>query len=211
MKKDILNNLESLLFFTKESLRQWEKDEEALNFNIKYWSEKQLIIPIKNGLYVLKSRFDRERDKDLYLEYLANKIYEPSYLSGEYVMSKYNLLTEAVYGITSATTKKTKTFVNKLTRFSYYSFAPRLFFGFEIRKFYSANIFIAKKAKAVFDYVYLRFLRKTPIFEKSIEELRINWENLAKEDFNDLVRYARISKNKRILKVVSKILEKYYA
>ncbi|MFN4213098.1 MAG: hypothetical protein ACK4FL_04035 [Microgenomates group bacterium] len=41
MKKIILNNLNNLLFFTKESLRQWERKEEALNFNIKYWLKRR--------------------------------------------------------------------------------------------------------------------------------------------------------------------------
>lgn len=210
MKKSILNNLENLLFFTKESLRQWEKSEEALNFNIKYWSKKQLLIPIKKGLYILKSRFDKENDKDLYLEYLANKIYEPSYLSCEYIMAKYNLLTEAVYGITSITTKKTKTIVNKLGRFTYYSLTPRLFLGFEIKKFYSANIFIAKKSKAIFDFLYLRFLGKALISEKAIEELRINWENVSKKEFGEIKKFSALSGNKNVLKVVSLISKKYY-
>lgn len=211
MKKDILLRLDNLLFFTKESLKQWEKDEDVLNFNIKYWLKKELIVRVKNGFYILKSRFDAEKDKDLYLEYLANKIYEPSYLSGEYVMNKYNLLTEAVYGLTSVTTKKTTSFANKLGMFSYYSLAPRLFFGFELKNFFSAKILIAKKSKAVFDYLYLRFLRKTPINDKSIEELRINWENLTKKEFKEIIEYAKTSKNKRILKVVSLIKKKYYA
>lgn len=210
MKKANLNNLNNLLLFTKESLRQWEKDEDSLSFNIKYWSKNGLIIPIKKGKYVLKSRFEKEGNKDLYLEYLANKIYEPSYISGEYVMSKYSLLTEAVYGISSITTRKTKTFDNKLGKFNYYSLTPKLFFGYESVKFYSANIMVAKKPKAVFDYLYLRFYKNALISEKAIEELRINWENLNKKEFKELEKYANNAKNKRTLKVVNLIKKKYY-
>ena len=210
MKKANLDYLNNLLLFTKESLRQWEKNEDTLSFNIKYWTKNELIIPLKKGKYILKSRFEKEENKDLYLEYLANKIYEPSYISGEYVMSKYNLLTEAVYGISSVTTRKTKTFDNKLGRFNYYSLSPRLFFGFEIMKFYSASIMVAKKPKAVLDYLYLRFLKNALISEKSIEELRINWENLNKKEFEELEKYARIVKNKRTLEVISLIKKKYY-
>lgn len=210
MKKANLDYLNNFLLFTKESLRQWEKSEDALNFNIKYWTKNELIIPLKKGKYILKSRFDKEENKDLYLEYLANKIYEPSYISGEYVMSKYNLLTEAVYGISSVTTKKTKTFNNKLGRFNYCSFSPRVFFGFQIIKFYSADIMVAKKPKAVLDYLYLRFYKNTLISEKSIEELRINWENLNKKEFLDLEKYARIINNKRTLEVIGLIKKKYY-
>ncbi|OGG21062.1 hypothetical protein A3D03_05225 [Candidatus Gottesmanbacteria bacterium RIFCSPHIGHO2_02_FULL_40_13] len=210
MKKANLDYLNNLLFFTKESLRQWEKNENTLSFNIKYWTKKELIIPLKKGKYILKSRFEKEENKDLYLEYLANKIYEPSYISGEYMMSKYNLLTETVYGISSITTRKTKTFKNKLGRFNYYSLTPRLFFGFEVAEFYSASIMVAKKPKAILDYLYLRFFKNALISEKSIEELRINWENLNKKEFEDLEKYAGIAKNKRIIEVISIIKKKYY-
>src|SRR3989338_791626 len=208
MKKANLDYLNNLLFFTKESLRQWEKNENTLSFNIKYWTKKELIIPLKKGKYILKSRFEKEENKDLYLEYLANKIYEPSYISGEYMMSKYNLLTETVYGISSITTRKTKTFKNKLGRFNYYSLTPRLFFGFEVAEFYSASIMVAKKPKAILDYLYLRFFKNALISEKSIEELRINWENLNKKEFEDLEKYAGIAKNKRIIEVISIIKKK---
>jgi len=210
MKKANLDNLNNLLLFTKELLRQWEKNEDSLNFNIKYWSKNGLIIPLKKGKYILKSRFEKEENKDLYLEYLANKIYEPSYISGEYIMSKYNLLTEAVYGISSVTTKKTKSFDNKLGKFNYYSLSPRLFFGYGSVKFYSASIMVAKKSKAVLDYLYLRFCKNALISEKAIEELRINWENLNKNEFLELEKYAVIANNKRTLKVISLIKQKYY-
>jgi len=210
MKKINLDYLNNLLLFTKESLRQWEKNEDTLSFNIKYWTKKKLIIPLKKGVYILRSRFEKEENKDLYLEYLANKRYEPSYISGEYVMSKYNLLTEAVYGISSITTRKTKIFDTTLGNFNYYSIGPRLFFGYEIVKFYSANIMIASKSKAVFDYLYLRFFRNALISDNSIEELRINWENLANKEFENVEKYARDSKNKRVLEVVSLIKKKYY-
>ncbi len=210
MKKANLDYLNNLLFFTKESLRQWEKNEDTLSFNIKYWTKKELIIPLKKGKYILKSRFEKEENKDLYLEYLANKMYEPSYISCEYMMGKYNLLTEAVYGISSVTTRKTKTFDNKLGRFNYYSLSPRLFFGFWVAKFYSASIIVAKKPKAVLDYLYLRFFKNALISEKSIEELRINWENLNKKEFEELKKYAVITGNKRLLDVISLIKKKYY-
>ena len=210
MKKIDLKKLDRLLFFTKESLRLWEKNENTLDFNIKYWLKQRTIISIKKGSYILKERLDKEVNKELYLEYLANKIYEPSYLSCEYVMSKYNLLTEAVWNITSITTNKTKIFKSSIGQFSYYSITSRLFTDFEIKPFNSAKIVQAKKTKAVFDYLYLRFLRKTPINLKSIDELRINWENLSKNEFNVILNYGKVSGNKRILNLLYLIKEKYY-
>ncbi len=210
MKKDTLNNLGNLLFFTKEGLRQLEDNEDALNFNIKYWLKKGDIIKLKNGYYLLKSRFEEEINKESYLEYLANQIYRPSYLSCEYVMNKYGLLTEAVYGLTSITTKKTKIINNKLGRFTYYSITPRLFSGWQIKKFESASIFIAKKSKAVFDFLYLRFLKRAAISERAVDELRINWENLTKKEWQEIEKFAAISKNKKIIVLVNLISKKYY-
>ncbi|MDO9027645.1 MAG: hypothetical protein Q7U68_02135, partial [Candidatus Roizmanbacteria bacterium] len=148
--------------------------------------------------------------KEGYFEYLANKIYQPSYLSCEYVMSKYGLLTEAVYGLTSVTTKKTKVFDNQLGKFTYYSLTPRLFFGFEIRKLATADILISKKPKAVFDFLYLRFLKKTVISEKAITELRINWENLSEKEFAEIKKYGKLCKNNKINTVINLIGKKYY-
>lgn len=210
MKKNNLDYLDAQLLFTKESLRQWEKNEDSLSFNIKYWTKKKLIIPLKKGIYILSSRFEKETNKDLYREYLANKIYEPSYLSCEYVMSKYGLLTEEVYGVSSITTKKTKTFTNTLGRFKYYSMQPKFFFGYEVVPFYTANILIAKKSKAVLDYLYLRFRRNAVISQKSIEEMRINWENMDKKEFMELVQYSKILDNKRTREVVRIIKKTYY-
>ncbi|MDH7476229.1 MAG: hypothetical protein QHH09_02020 [Microgenomates group bacterium] len=211
MKKLELNKLNNFLIITKESLSQLEKNDNTLNANIKYWIKKGDLIRIKKGRYILRSTFDRQDNKEAYLEYLANKIYQPSYLSCEYVLSKYNLLTEAVFGITSVTTKKTKTFKNNFGTFTYYSISPSLFLDYETKKFKDADILIAKKEKAVFDFLYLRFFREKLINEKIIEELRINWENLSKKEFNKLKRYGKISKNKKIIEVINLIKKIYYA
>lgn len=211
MKAGQLSKLSNLLFFTKESLRQLEANESALDFNLKYWLKKGTIISVKNGLYILKDRWEKITGKQAYLEYLANKIYQPSYLSLEYVMTKYSLLTEAVYGLTSITTKTPKTFINGLGKFSYYSISPRLFTGYEIKKFDRAPVLIADKTKAVFDYLYLRFFKKAAINQKTVEELRINWENLSKTEFAGLRRYGRMSASRRLDRLIKLIETVHYA
>src|SRR4030066_789775 len=121
MKINDLSQLSRMLFFTKDTLRQLENRADSLDYNLKYWKKRGIIIALKKGMYILKERWEKEINRDLYMMYLSNKIYEPSYLSGEYVMNKYSLLTEAVYGLTSITTKKPKAFVNELGNFTYYS------------------------------------------------------------------------------------------
>src|SRR3989344_7683405 len=121
MKIKDLTKLSNLYFFSKETLRQLERDDDSLNFNLKYWKKRGNLIPVKRGFYVLKDRWEKEINKDLFLMYLANKLYEPSYISLEYVLNKYSLLSEGVYGLTSVSTRSTNFFNNDLGRFSYYS------------------------------------------------------------------------------------------
>jgi len=207
MKQKQLNKLSNLLVLTRNSLWRYEANDNNLNFNLKYWKENKIIIRLKRGLYVLRSQWSQEKDKQMYLEYLANQIYQPSYISGEYVMNKYNLLTETVFGITSMTTKTTKNYINELGNFSYSSLSVDLFCGFTVKKFRSAYVFVATKEKAVFDYLYLRFLRRSPINKEFVNQLRINWENMTKKEFAKLTFYAKKSRSKRIFQVIKLIKE----
>lgn len=209
MKTVELDKLSNLLIVTKETLRQLEKDNDRLDFNIKYWLKKGTIIALKKGVYVLKETWDREINKDDYRQYVANQLCQPSYLSGEFIMSKFGLLTEAVYGITSMTTKTTKTFTNSLGSFTYYSLSPELFFGYEVKKNNSFSVTVAKKSKAVFDFLYLRFIKSTPVNKKTIEELRINWENMTTEEFRELVQYGRKTNSVRLHQAIQIITETY--
>ncbi len=209
MKTVQLNKLANLLILTKETLRQLEEDNNRLDFNIKYWLKKGKIIALKKGFYVLKERWEREINKDDYRQYVANQLYQPSYLSAEYVMSKFGLLTEGVYGITSMTTKTTKAFINSLGNFNYYSLSPALFLGYEVKNTSSFPVAVAKKSKAVFDFLYLRFLKNAPVNKKTIEELRINWENITKGEFREIINYGKKTKSIRINQVINLISKTY--
>lgn len=211
MKRKTLDFLSTLDFFSKETLRQLEPNEDALDFNIKSWLKSGEIIVLKKGLYLLGKRWEKETNKQDLLEYLANKIYQPSYLSGEYVMSRYGLLTEAVYGISSVTTAKTKAWRNQLGVFNYYSITPKLYCGYEVVKFYSAPVLIASKPKAVFDFLYFRFLRNTPVNVKEVAELRINWEGISKKELAKTEQYAGASGSKKTQELIKLIKFKYYA
>lgn len=209
MKTAQLDKLTNLLIFTKETLRQLEEDNDRLNFNIKYWLKNKKIIALKKGVYVLKEKWERETNKDDYRQYLANQLYQPSYLSCEYVMNKFGLLTEGVYGITSMTTKTTKTFINSLGNFNYYSLSPALFLGYEVKKNNSFSVAIAQKSKAVFDFLYLRFIKNIPVNKITIEELRINWENITNEEFGEIIQYAGKTKSVRIHQAINLIRKSY--
>ena len=82
---------------------------------------------------------------------------------------------------------------------------------YEIKKFHSVPVLAAKKSKAIFDFLYLRFLKETPINERIIKELRINWENVSSKEFKETLQYACLSGSKRIKSVLNLIKKTYYA
>jgi hypothetical protein len=204
--KEKYNNL---LIFNKETLRTLETNENTLNNNIKSWIKTEKLIPLKKGSYIFKEDYQKEKDKDFLLEYISNTLAKPSYLSCEYVLAKYQLLTEAVYGITAITIKNTKEYNNKLASFRYYSIKSNLFIGYKTIYKNNRPIYEATKSKALFDYLYIYFFKNKSISKKAIQEIRVNWELINKKEFKEIYKYAKIAKNKRILKLIELIKEVY--
>ncbi|MBU3925012.1 MAG: hypothetical protein V1732_03825 [Patescibacteria group bacterium] len=193
----IKNKTDKLLLFDKKSLKMLEKDDNALNSNIKYWLKNSDLIALKKGIYIFKERYNQESKKDDYLEYIANQLIQPSYVSLEYVMAKYQLLSEPARAITSITVKNPREFYNSLGVWRYYSLPIKLFVGYKIKYFQGQPIAEATKAKAVFDFLYLRFRRGVKANRQNIDDLRLNWENLNKQDLKELNSYFELIGQKR--------------
>ena len=208
---ELKNKTSGLLLLDKNILRNFEPRENTLNANIKYWLKNKELILLKKSIYILKDKYEKETQKNLYLEYIANQLSQPSYISAEYVLAKYQILSEPVNTITSITTKTTKEITNNLCSFKYYSICPRLFKGYEIKYFYNSPVLTATKSKALFDYLYIRFLKNYPINDNSIKNLRINWENITKNEFAKTCSYLTLTRSKRIKKVLDLIKKLYYA
>jgi len=127
------------------------------------WQEKGYLKKIIKSYYTFS---DTLLNENVLFE-TANRIYAPSYISLEMALSYYGLVPEAVYGITSATTRVTKTFPTPVGEFLYRTLRPRLFFGYIIVEYNaSKHLMIASPEKAVLDYFYLHpSLKKTNDFE----------------------------------------------
>lgn len=208
---ELKNKASNLLLLNKNILRIFEPRKNTLNANIKYWLKNKQLIVLKKGTYILKEKYEKETQKDLYLEYIANQLIQPSYISTEYVSAKYQLLSEPVNVITCVTTKTTREITNEICSFRYYSISPALFNGYKIKYFYNAPILIAEKSKALFDFLYIRFLKSGQINNDAIQNLRINWENITKKEFLITCSYLKFVKNKRIKAILDLIKKTYYA
>jgi len=189
-----LAQLNNASFFNKETLsRITESKDDALSANIRRWIKNGNLIQLKKGLYVVKEYFESLTNKQFYVEFLANILKKPSYLSGEYVLQKYSILTESVFAITSVTRKKTRIYQNKFGMFIYSNIKDELFTGFKIINKGVFEIKEATKAKALFDFLYLRLWRIPEITSEIVESYRFNLNELSKEDFVEFESYIILS------------------
>lgn len=202
-----LNKLLNLSYFDLNTISQIvEVSKNSLYANIKRWIKQDRLIQLKRGLYVTSDYFKLQTDKDIYLEFIANKLREPSYLSTEYVLQNYNIITEAVFAFTSISLKSKREYSNKFGRFFYRSISENLFTGFEIITKGKFQIKIATKAKALFDYLYLKTLR-TPLIDKElIESFRLNLDEFTKKDEKEFSSYCKMAGTQKMA-ILPKIIK----
>ena len=93
---------------------------------------------------------------EMYLFMVANKIYEPSYVSLESALAYYEVIPETVLGVTSVSSRKTKQYESTWGVFSYRSVKPQYMIGYQVIENSPGNKFkIASLEKALLDYLYL--------------------------------------------------------
>ena len=154
--------------------------------------KKNNIIKLRRGLYIFFGEYVNEM-------LIANKVYQPSYISFEYALMFYNIIPETVYPITSATTKITREFIIENITYSYYRIKKQAFVGYKKEDFNGQSFLIAEPEKAFIDYLYFVDLGKKALYS------RIDVSNLSKDK---LVKYAKLFKRKSLLNLTNKIYDK---
>jgi predicted transcriptional regulator of viral defense system len=195
----IETKLANFPFFTINNVKTLFSDlkDADLRDMLWHWVESGFIIRLKRGEYVTRSYFEAHKGTDAYLEYMANNLVAPSYLSDVYVLSQHNFLTEITYPITSITLKTPRIIDNVLGHFIYRNVKSELFNGYETIE-YEKNRYIYKAtlAKAFFDYIYLR-QHSFILNDNYIDSLRFNWDVLIASDIQELSRYTNVIKSKK--------------
>jgi predicted transcriptional regulator of viral defense system len=190
-----LSKISNLSYFDTNtlSLIYPELSRNSLYSNIKRWIKQGYLIQIKKGMYVTKEYVLNIQDKSSYKEFLANKIKYPSYLSTEYVLQKYSILSDAVYAYTSVTLKSKNTYNNEFGRYIYRNITKKLFTGYEIKDRGEYSIYEATKAKALFDYLYLKLYRIKNITEEVLLSLRLNLDEVDESDMMEFENYCKLT------------------
>jgi len=146
------------------------------------WQQKDYIRKVINRWYIFS---DIGVDDNMKL-WIANRVYQPSYISLESALSYYNLIPEAVYTISSLTSNKTISFDTSKGIYSYRHIKPSLFFGYQVIEWQGFPIKIAELEKTLLDYLYLNTRIKT---HQDLDGLRLSTDDLKErlsiEKFND--------------------------
>jgi len=200
----ILELTKNLPYFTLDDLACVEKNKSYLKTLFSRREKSGDLIRLKKGLYV-NSRYlsDNFNYRDFYPELLANVLYQPSYLSLDYILYQYNLIAEIPVNFTSVGKNKTASFHNKFGKFFYHKVKDELFTGFDMIKKDDFTILKATKAKALFDFLYLR--KNILSDKKSIKELRLNLDNFNKKEKKEFKKYIEIEGSKKMKNIFEKI------
>lgn len=209
MDNKVLEILKQAPYFNKQNLGLvLGKEGKDLSYWVGKLISQKLLIPLKKGLYISSYYRDliaqNPSDQELYLIYLANILRSPSYVSLEYVLSRYNIIPESLFAITSITSKSSRAYSSELTTFVYRNVKEELFFGYESEMFKDKTVRMASKAKALFDFLYFkRFNTKETMRMYLFKEGRINWDCLEQKDKIDLIKTVDISSSKKMQSIVT--------
>ena len=212
---EILTILQQLPYFTKQNLPlALRKEGEDLNYWIKKLMKEKLLVPLKKGFYISpyyqKTMIRDPAQSEIYWIYLANVLRGPSYVSGEYVLSKYNLIPETAFAITSVTLKSSRKYISQTATFIYRHIKKELFYGYQLMVFGNSGLTarIAYPYKALFDFLYLRpFSSQEEMKDYLIEKGRFNWDALSDQNKKEFIKTCNLSSSRKMLLIVS-ILKK---
>ena len=196
---EIKDNLKDFVVFSANDILKVDSDFHKQRLS--EWQKKGYIKKVAKGFYIFS---DAEINESV-LFTIANKIFDPSYVSLEMALSYYELIPESVYGVTSVTSRKTYQFASLIGRFSYHRIKPELMFGYELVNYQNHNFKMAEIEKAILDYFHINSKIQT---EGEFEELRIN-KNIFREkvDIEKLKKYLVQFGSKALEKRVNRFIE----
>lgn len=94
---------------------------------------------------------------------IANKIYQPSYISFETALSFYHIIAETVYAVTSATPRASREFHLGEQVFIYSTIKKNVYSFYAPTSILGETILMAEKEKALADFLYFVAMGKKKI------------------------------------------------
>jgi predicted transcriptional regulator of viral defense system len=165
---ELQGKIKTNVFTFSDLVKYFEgEDDGALKTQLHRFIKKELVYQIKRGIYCFNPKKVDQFE-------LASYLYQPSYISLESALHYHGMIPDIpqiVTCITPVTTKKIKTPFGK---YYYSKIKQDLFFGYQSVASLIAHYQIAKKEKALLDFIYIRKI-------KSLDELRLNLKEIDKK------------------------------
>lgn len=186
---DVLQERGVSLFTHRDFSRIFKTSAQQTSYFLETYTKRDFLVRLKKDVYTIKMRLPNE-------ELVANAIYKPSYLSLEYALSRYGIIPESVYNITSITTKITASFTALGKEFSYRKIKKEAYTGYVPEKRNGKIIFIAEPEKALADYLYFVSLGR-----KTLND-RIDWSRLDKKK---TIAYGKLFQRKKMDALIEQV------
>jgi predicted transcriptional regulator of viral defense system len=166
------------------------------------WQRAGYLEKIRNGYYRFTARPVATEEE---LFFIANRIYQPSYVSLQSALSWHGFIPEGVFTVTSVTSLKTQSFNTTAGNFSYMSLRNDLFFGYRLEAFRDFRFKLAGPAKVLLDLLYLF---PTLNDESHFQGLRLNVSEIDKKlNRSDFENYLAAFGNRSLAGRAKKLLK----
>lgn len=196
--EEFLKKYQSLPILTSPVILAGEPQPASQRVQLARWVKAGYLFQLRRGVYVFAPHFQKVTPTPYFL---ASTLVSPSYVSLEKAMEFYGLIPEAVFTVTSVTTKRPIYYETPLGRFDYRHLHPRLFWGYTAVVTEEQTGFMAHPEKALLDLFYLQ----TPHIDNDyLDELRL--QHLEKINAQRLLEYARRFEKPGILRAAQLVV-----
>lgn len=198
-RADLTTFLETLrakkvyVFGKLDLVRLFGWSETSVTFLLHRYAKKGVVQRLKRGLYSLSGASVSEF-------YIANRLYEPSYISLETALAFHHVIPEVVYAVTSVTTKITRSHKVKQQEYSYHKIKRQAYAGYDPIDQGGFTVLMARPEKAFVDYCYLMTKGARPPLDRD----RLRRDRL---DENRVRKYADLFKSARLKKMIVEYLK----
>jgi len=156
--------------------------------------KRGLIIKLRKEFYCFSTYTPSEFE-------IANKIYQPSYISFDSALSYYQMIPETIYSITSATSQITRSFTVNNLLYTYQKIKKEAYSGYRPQNMQGFTVLIAEPEKALADYLYFIDLKK-----RSLGYERLDLKKIKKKR---LIEYVKLFKRPAMNQLIKKIYAEF--
>lgn len=191
-----LLKLENLIFLNINQLKVLFSDIQlnSVYKKIQRWIKAGKIIKLRNGLYLTKEYFEKNQSFNNFRIFIANNLLYPSYVSGAYILQNYEILTDITYTITSVTLKSSRKYNNEIGDFIYNSMSDELYTGYVQETYLDQTVYLASKAKALFDFLYFKYYGNKLLPENILERERFDLSGFTEKEKKEFQKYCDLSR-----------------